>query len=698
MRVTRIRAKRQRGFILLMGLMLTAGLLTFTSLGLLRSTQELNATTLSVISQQAMHLAESGVDASLREIRAHDWDPSWTTHAYDMDLHQWIRRDPAPDLTVAGASIDAASGDYVLGLPDGSMDVRITAGPDARSFYVHSVGQNTPGTGLFAVDQTVCALVEPFLLSRFFFFSGERVRLDSGQYSKFDAGDGDLYVGTPKTWLNGEAHTDGFMQLHTGGTWWDKRKEFIFKNLMVYGEVYDTDGSGGIYFRTPDSTAGGTGFTDNGNYMPGSSSSTVFRSVIGPVQGDGSTNLADPAAVPNPAWTADFLTQNDTDPTKEDLSTHVKEWYTGALPVDKLAPRLEQVTIDSFVQSFKPIANKVIRSPADVPCNSAGTVAHDVDFANAKTLKVVKAIEIDLAALNDCAEFNGPKVYYIEAPVRLTEGVYIANDLTIVSPDAIYVKGDLNVEYTGSHPRSVAIVTGNRPYFLSESFRDYTQVVSSNPDVINGVWNNAGKTGTKGYNEFAATYDANTTLPPWPQWLPYFAPETRQNMMVVAPVQGNGSDRLLNLKYGIVESFHASSGYNRGYDTGIGDDDQEEFHLTGSFIQLRETLDPPGTNGCTNARGCYDYAHATYYDNPPYTDADASTPVPQDDHRSWVGPVVDYWHMFVEPNFHFTYLPSMRDTPPPGFLQIAPATGSVAYWGHGAACNTMESQAETWAN
>lgn len=69
------RRPQHSGFILLMSLLVLTGLMTLATIGLMRSTTELLATSRFINSQQAFHLAEAGFDAKLRELATNNTNP-----------------------------------------------------------------------------------------------------------------------------------------------------------------------------------------------------------------------------------------------------------------------------------------------------------------------------------------------------------------------------------------------------------------------------------------------------------------------------------------------------------------------------------------------------------------------------------------------------------------------------------------------
>jgi hypothetical protein len=248
-------------------------------------------------------------------------------------------------------------------------------------------------------------------------------------------------------------------------------------------------------------------------------------------------------------------------------------------------------------------------------------------------------------------------VLYVKAPVRLTNGATLSRDLTIVSPDAIYVKGAFNT----TSPKRAAIVTGNRAYHLSSSFRDFTQVVSGpsgqfsttqgSPTEVNKYTSTS--TGSYTQSGFNTAYNEAITLPPRPHYLGYTAPATTQNVAVVAPLQRWGHDRILNLKFNMLDPWAAPNNTNR-----------QRLTLNGSFVQLPDS----------------DFAATTNYTNWPYTDTDNGTPVPQDDRLNDGSPLVGNGNIFIEPIMQFGYLEDLKTNPPPGFTKVRSWQGQVDYW------------------
>ena len=69
MRANAGRGQRQGGFILITAALIVAGLLTLTQVGMTRSLVDLSAANRFIAKQQAFHLAEAGIDRSLRELK-----------------------------------------------------------------------------------------------------------------------------------------------------------------------------------------------------------------------------------------------------------------------------------------------------------------------------------------------------------------------------------------------------------------------------------------------------------------------------------------------------------------------------------------------------------------------------------------------------------------------------------------------------
>ncbi len=615
------RASHARGFLLLTGLAVTAGILTLVAVSMTRAITNFNSASISLQRAQALQFADAGIEAAILEEQGRLW--SWTTHSVDG---KQVKYDGQPWL-FQGADLDKGTNEYLLpatAMMGQQVRVRVTPGPSPTWYWVQATNRlsGSPAT------QTITALVRPILPSDYAVFT------DGPVWMNLDHGQGVISY-------DGTIYIDGYLRF-TVPSGVMNLTELAINQLMVYGEIYETTTAGNVLgvrvhtspFKPPFPPAPGNFIPWSGAVLP--PVNKTFRSVVrpgwNPADPTQPTPL-DPPTAPNPAWISQFV-NNPGNAWNQNLTGRIKEYFTGALPPEQMLPNVGD--IDTVVQQFGNIADRVITSP-----NSPGLCGSgkDVSFANAMTLKIVQVIEIDVQKLNDC--LNAPAVLYVKAPVRLINGQTVANNLTIVSPDAIYVKGDFN---TVSR-KQAAIVTGNRSYFLSPAFKDFSQFVSQDPQVIN-TWTDPGATA---YNNFKANYDVTTTLPPRPEWLG-ISPGFNQNLMVIAPVQRSPDDRLMNLKHNYLES-------------GPTDGWSQPVHLFGSFVELK---DP-------------NPALATNYTNWPYTDTSNSTPVPQDD---WIqGQSVNDQNIFQAPySFNTVEDPALTTNPPPGLLKVRPWAGKVMYW------------------
>ena len=309
-----------------------------------------------------------------------------------------------------------------------------------------------------------------------------------------------------------------------------------------------------------------------------------------------------------------------------DFTGFVKEINTGAQSLKGLLP-----DIDAFVRSFEGRAGvKIFSSAAEVPCG-AGT---DVQFANASTLQLVRAVEINVAGLNACGRLDTPLIIYSTRPLRLAHADELKSGLTVVSQDAVYVLGCFNM----INPKPSAVVSGNRVYHLADYFHDYTQFISrgSYPSLADAIVNFG--TDQAAYARYINTYDETVTLPPVASWLPHYAEDTIQHLVVVSPVGRGTTDLNFNPKYGLLEDWGfigGSSTYNPKPDKKIN------LTLVGAFINLR---DPDPDHLATNP------------------------PRPRDERvRTSTGTLLHYGFIYTNPVWRIEYEPSLSANPPPGF-------------------------------
>ncbi len=630
----------QRGFLVIVWLVTLAGIIAMTASGLIRSLGEFGTSRRYATEHQAFQAAEGGVEIAMYEEQQNNW--TWQTH----DL-AGVKQSPAPPSNFANGSF-AASGNYVVPLINGTqISLRVSPGPNG-SFLITSTGAGPTGS---SSTKIISAAMQPASgLTQFFLFSDGNTSFTVGQLAIYDMTAARIYI-------------NGYMEMNTGGTWSTKRKEFKINDLMVNGEMFESDGSGGMSFFIPGSTSK--------NIVPfshqqattvapypetGGAGSVKFSSWTGgTLRADGSHDPAS-AVSANPNWVTQFLKQPVSGSTGYgglDLSGRIHERFTGAQSRDQVMPGLA-ADIDTYVLSFKPKADKLVTAPTDFTGCPMGT-ATDKTFANAMTLQTRTVMQIDVNLLQQC--ITVPKILYVEAPVRLVNGTTLTKDLTVVSPDAIYVKGNFNYDPNNLSyvPKSAAVITGNRSYHLSSNFTDYSRTIpEANPAVTvaayNGLWPSALQTD---YNAFNTQYNSAITLPPWPQWLPNYATDTWQDLTVVSPLQPLQHDRLVNVKYGYMEQYaQGGFGWPRpGTLTG-----RKQVHMTGSFVHLKDN----------DSTKCTTYTNLGYNSGP--------TP-PQDERGS-----VALNRIFIEPEFYFKYDQNMQATPPPGISGGGSAGGKVTYW------------------
>ncbi len=488
---------RNKGFILLMTMTLLASLVALANVMLVRALVESRASTRYLEKTKSFHAAEAGLDVLLAENR----NAGWTFLTRNAD------NTPASSMpipTFSGATIDG-TGAYVL--PLGGDSAAAYAQPDPMNpsmVRIQSVGISN------GVQTTVTEVIEPVGLLQYAWLVDGNVELRNGQKLTFEGGTGRIHVEGNLT-LEGGNH---------GTTPALKAIEVQAGSINIYGALRRTAGTPAteapIYISKYNSV---TGVWEKKEVPAPTSSATPWQSTD------------------NPADYSAWLTS-----APADFTDFLKEINTGATPRGGVLD-----DIDTFVHKFSPggaqpadIAISDTTGLSSLPCSSAFS-AHT--FANPSTVKMVTVVEIDANLLTNCLGSANPPVVYSEVPVRLT-GDTLNSGLTVVSPEAIYVKGDFNK----INPKGAAIITGNHTYHVSGSFKDYQGFVApapgkTVPQTI-AAWNDQ----TAGYNNFVSTYGdpaaQNTTIPPYAAWLQEYAPPTEQHVAIIAPLQKSNEHSL----------------------------------------------------------------------------------------------------------------------------------------------------------
>jgi len=488
--------RQPQGIVLIVSLMVLTGLTALVSVGLLRAVSERAVAARFVTNLQAFHAAEAGMDALIYENRQAGW--GFRTHQNETTK---VTTSPTP--TLAGATINAA-GDYVLPLI-GVQTATVRVFPDTTNptlTRIRSTGLSNPS------QEQVAALFQSVGLLDHVFLQPGPAKIGQGQRVTILGGPGRIMI-------------DGDLRVDSGHYSSDPN----FKKLTIESDFINVNGA----IRRS---------IDNNN------APIVFRKPIKNTE-KVVVKYFD-AAKTKPFVSTDYPPDYQSWLTAgSDFSGLIKEKLTGAKSLAALMPQLP--SIDTFVSQFKDKATLTIEDDSDVPCGAA----RDVTFTNAQTLKLVEAVEINVRQLEDCDASDKPKVLYSTVPLRLVNGDKLDAGLTVASVEAIYVKGDFNK----NDSRPVSVVSANRVYHLSSSYRDYTKFIK--PDK---VYDYAGKLinttfptladaievfGKNPSNEeptqaaylaFKNNYDAQT-LPPWTMWRPeYMANVTVQHLAIVSPI------------------------------------------------------------------------------------------------------------------------------------------------------------------
>lgn len=326
---------------------------------------------------------------------------------------------------------------------------------------------------------------------------------------------------------------------------------------------------------------------------------------------NGSFRSTEDYQVTHPAYDS-WLTGTIGEP---DFHGFIKELTTGAVSVRHHMP-----DIDTFVSHFQSQAHITVDSLQQVtddrlPCPWAW---HAVTFANASTLRLVQAAELDVSMLNFCNSHSAPLIIYSRLPIRLVNGSQLDMPLTVVSEDAIYIKGDFNV----MDPKPAAAVSANRIYQLSQTFRDYTRFIDvhAHPTLADAVQSydpdgDHQRGDRDDYLRFVSVYGdpaVGDTLPPFPHWLlpaqgnrSHADVALAQRLVIVAPAgrypighydpngQPDGGtviadDHALLPAYGLLENWGSPtrSVIYQPYEQGTSKRSIRSLYRYGAFINL----------------------------------------------------------------------------------------------------------------
>jgi len=626
-------AKQHRSIIrndacLIVALLISSALTSWTLTLLARSSTELQAARTLITRHQAFQAAEAGLDALIVENRA----GQFLTHlssAQDPDNPGAAVPTP-PTPQIAGAGIDPA-GNYVVSIGPRRASVQAWANPANGLLEVRSVGTAD------SINRRLTSLLtqQGFL---------EYMILVSGDYH-MDWGQGVFINGQ-----QGKIHIEGNLELESGNS--DNPVNRLGKRWEITAGLINVNG---VLHRTVDDQ---TNTADEAPISLRQTSMANFKIFPTPGIGqrfsssafDGATSSWNPTA----AYTT-WLAGNPLLP-----NGFLKEISSQAGSLASLFPSLPD--IDTFVTRLGDDAPIRITG-----LNDADIVGTDADlvaclrtasstppaFANISTLQMVSAVEIDLALLESCDNRDAAKVVYASVPVRLVNGAELDAGVTVAGTHAIYVKGHFNAV----DPKPSAIVTGNRVYHLSSTFRDYSRFIdpvdhagnvytgpAALADAINAYGSNAGA-----YNAYLARYNELTVAPPIASWLPSFAgdtdgdrrpdaPEaTTQHMAIVSPAHAWVNDRNVLPKYGLLEDWGRTSPYNPK-----GGSLNENFIVkrVGSFLSLADESPGMLADGQTPE------------DRPARTSADR---------------MIKRSSRFNAPILEIEYDPTLAADPPPGF-------------------------------
>ncbi len=623
-----MRRARNRGFVLLLTMTVLAGVLAMNAATLGRSIVELSASNRHVAKLQAFHAAEGGLDDAIVVFRAGG--------APFLQGGAWYDQGGGPGQPcIADAP---CLGTFLL--DDGHTSVLVTIDD------ISSEAPTVTAQGAAAdVNQTIEVVLAGGNVMDYAWFTAGPAQFRNGQAITFDGGPG-------------RVHVEGDMTLEGGNYSPDPaKKTVIFRagEINIYGSLVRTTnnpvGEAPVYIQQWNAATNQW----EGNKLPTPSVAGAWKSTD------------DPTAYLD--WRSGLDSSPATDPMDAgvDLGQILREANTGAVSLAGMS--FIETSIDAFVGEFAApaAADITITDPANLaslPCSSAFTQA---SFANPSIVQVVTVVEIDANVLTGCRSTG--TVVYSTAPVRLVNGTSLTADLTVVSPKAIYVKGDFNV----SSPKRAAIVSGNRTYHLSTAFTDYPSFIDrgSYPTLAQAIRDSYGDGDTQAlYEAFASDprYCAancppgNTAppvfkvIPPFAAWLSDYAEPTEQRVAIISPLASDTDHALMGGDHTIEDWGDTSGPWSpkpplADYTGPDGEEwivgDKILLKQIGAFINLCDTTTAPCSSSGPNQL------------------ADG---LPQDKRHSGLSGAgkKSWWFVTHAPRRKFVYDPNLLGQAPPG--------------------------------
>ncbi len=185
----------------------------------------------------------------------------------------------------------------------------------------------------------------------------------------------------------------------------------------------------------------------------------------------------------NPNWRPGQPNANQTDAVAR---------YNGTVSDQTLGGKKRDI---SFSKAFEP--GGYYNTQAKLQINSSTPTTNGwcapLKFYNQNENREVVGKEINVGALLASGDFPSNGIIYSDVPVRLVGASSISKKLTIASSSTIYTKGDFNKDNgSGGPPESVAIMTTDRVFHLSESFKDAKSYTNpyADPDKLQTVLTN----------------------------------------------------------------------------------------------------------------------------------------------------------------------------------------------------------------
>ena len=212
---------RQRGYILLLGLLVATGLMTLVTVGLSRSMVELSIAQRDIAYQEAFHVAEAGVDAGVR----------------------WLKTQPSPPVCDTAISADPQDGfsawcelePFVGPQPVGNGTYTVVVEPDDGNPSTDTELYRVRSTGMVGGVTRTTSLI---LKSESFSY-----------YQQFLEGDSGVWI--TGSGANGPVHTNHQFVMYGNPSFYDRASSVATDINCLYGGPCNPHYYGGKAFGQP---------------------------------------------------------------------------------------------------------------------------------------------------------------------------------------------------------------------------------------------------------------------------------------------------------------------------------------------------------------------------------------------------------------------------------------------------------------